>query len=133
MPYLSPNSTDQRSTPIGSSILVASVQVNEPRLDRARKMAGAKLLFASVAYSFHHPAGTLSCRKADFPSCTAARLLALTGKRAAPSTFSGRQVVETESRASSTSFALPRSPTVLVKSISLVWRSTSEPLGAALT
>src|SRR5262245_11112048 len=133
MPYLRPNSTDQRSTPIGSNILVVSVQVNDARLERARKIAGAKLLRASVAYSSHHPAGTPLCRKADLPSWAAPRLLALIGNRAAPRTFNGRLVVDTVWRPSSTSLELSKSPTLLVKSISLALRSTSRPCGAVLT
>src|SRR5262245_25561199 len=133
MPYLRPNSTDQRSTPIGSNILVVSVQVNEARLVLARKMAGAKLLRASVAYSSHHPVGTPLCRKVDFPSCAAARLLAFTGNRAAPRTLSGRPVVDTLWRASSTSLGLPNVPAPLVKSTSLALRSLMRPFGAVLT
>src|SRR6185295_10111703 len=105
MPYLRASSTDQRSAPIGSNQRVSSVQVNEARLDLARKIAGVKCDFASTLCSRHQPSGTSWCRKTDFPSSMVSQSKDLTGNRIAPRTFSGRREVETVCKALSTSSA----------------------------
>src|SRR5262245_14345056 len=131
MPYLRASSIDQRSVPIGSNQRVSSVQVNEARLDLARKIAGAKWVFASTLCSCHQPSGTSWCRKTDFPSSMVSQSRDLTGKRIAPRTFSGRLEVETVCKALSTSSALLSSPAPCANSANRVCRS-SEDLARAL-
>src|SRR5215510_14379155 len=116
MPYLSANSIDQRSAPIGSNHRVSSVQVNEARLVLARKIAGVKRDLARTLYSRHHPSGTPLWRKIDFPSSTVSQSGALRGRRIAPITFNGSVTVETRCKALSTSSALLNSPSVRANS-----------------
>ena len=68
MPYLRASSYDHLSIPIGCINRLASVQVCDAMLEPAKNSAGRNLPRARASYSSHHPSGTSSWRKADFPS-----------------------------------------------------------------